>query len=180
MFAAVLLTSEASFYFIQNSNEATKSIEHYPSVTIMSIQIPEGYGYVFLTCGVLPAVTNFFLSGSVMGARKKYDVQYPNLYATPGFHKEADKFNRVQRGHQHMLESLSDFRAVSFIGGLGHPTLVAASGVVYCLGNYLYSAGYSDNKLDVKTARLKKGGPILLLAFMANLVCAVKYSISVL
>jgi glutathione S-transferase len=147
---------------------------------VLSIEIPDNYGYVFFTVGILPAVTNsFFLSTMVMKARKKFKVEYPNLYATPGFHKNADDFNRVQRGHQHMLESLSDFRAVSFIGGLGYPTICATFGAVYSLGNILYMLGYSDTKLDVKTARLKKGGPILMVALLVNLACAVKFTISV-
>jgi len=113
-----------------------------------------------------------------MTARKKYNVHYPNLYATPGYHKEADEFNRVQRGHQKIYEHLSDFRAVAFIGGLMHPITCAGCGIVYCFGNYLFMAGYSDTKLDVKFARLQKGGPINMLALLTALVCATKYSIS--
>ena len=143
-----------------------------------SIAIPENYGYVLLTCGILPAITNVVLSGKVMMARKTYRVPYPNLYATPGYHKEADAFNRVQRGHQKIFEHLGDFRVLSLIGGLAHPLTCAGCGIVYSLGNYLFMAGYSDNKLDVKTARMKKGGPINLLAIVASLVCATKFSFS--
>jgi hypothetical protein len=41
---------------------------------VASTEIPNNYGYVFLTCGVLPAVTNLLLGGKVMAARKKYNV----------------------------------------------------------------------------------------------------------
>jgi hypothetical protein len=41
---------------------------------VASIEIPNNYGYVFLTCGVLPTVTNLLLGGKVMAARKKYNV----------------------------------------------------------------------------------------------------------
>ena len=41
-----------------------------------------------------------------MTARKQYMIRYPNLYATPGYHKNADEFNRVQRGHMNMLETI--------------------------------------------------------------------------
>ena len=147
---------------------------------VLSIEIPANYGYVFFTVGILPTVVNnFILAPMVMKARKTFKVGYPNLYATPGFHKNADDFNRVQRGHQHVFENLSDFRTVSFIGGLGYPTICAVGGVVYCLGNVLYMLGYSDTKMDVKTARLKKGGPLNMLALFVNLVCAVKFTISV-
>mmetsp|Transcript_17823 Transcript_17823/g.20312 ORF Transcript_17823/g.20312 Transcript_17823/m.20312 type:complete len:151 (-) Transcript_17823:228-680(-) len=134
---------------------------------MVSIEVPENYCYVVLFCGVLPAFLNFYLGGTVMSARKKYDVQYPNLYAVPGYHKNADEFNRVQRGHQNMLETISDFRTCAFVGGLKHPVTVAVCGVLYCVGRYLYMAGYMDNKSDVKTARHKKGGPI---QFIANIV----------
>eukprot|EP00979_Chaetoceros_neogracilis_P019056 scaffold11660_cov615-Chaetoceros_neogracile.AAC.1 len=60
-------------------------------------EVPDNYGYVLLTCGILPAIITLPLAGKVMTARKKYDLQYPNLNATPGYHKEADAFNRVQR-----------------------------------------------------------------------------------
>lgn len=145
---------------------------------VLSIDVPDNYGYVFLTCGVLPAISNLVIGGSVMAARKKYDVQYPNLYATPGYHKDADAFNRVQRGHQHIFEQISDFRAVAFIGGLAHPITCAVCGVVYCLGNYLYMLGYSDTKLDAKTARLLKGGPMNMMALLVSLGCAAKFSLS--
>ena len=51
------------------------------------------------------------MSGLVMKARKELDVKYPNLYATPGYHKNADEFNRIQRGHQ---KSVSVAQAILF------------------------------------------------------------------
>ena len=134
---------------------------------MLSIELPDKYGVVLFTAGFLPSLTNFLLSGKVMKARKQYDVKYPNLYATPGYHKDADNFNRVQRGHQHIFESLSDFRINSLIGGLHYPIVVSVFGVIYSLGSYLYLVGYADTSMDVKTARLKKGGP---LSFLANIV----------
>mmetsp|Transcript_25224 Transcript_25224/g.31804 ORF Transcript_25224/g.31804 Transcript_25224/m.31804 type:complete len:149 (-) Transcript_25224:161-607(-) len=139
---------------------------------VLSIDVPDNYGYVLLCCGVLPAFTNFYLSTKVMGARKAFNVKYPNLYATPGYHDKADDFNRVQRGHQHVLESISDFRICSIIGGLAYPNVVACCGIIYSLGNILYMEGYKDTKLDVSTARLKKGGPIQFLAVLVVMVCS--------
>ena len=63
--------------------------------------MPAGYGLVLGVWGIgCGALLNVFVSGGVMAARKKLDVKYPNLYATPGFHKHADEFNSIQRGHQ--------------------------------------------------------------------------------
>eukprot|EP00977_Amphora_coffeiformis_P022669 scaffold11185_cov205-Amphora_coffeaeformis.AAC.3 len=84
----------------------------------MEFTIPDRYGYVILTCLVGQVVTNTYLGGSVMQARTKYNVPYPNLYATPGFHKDADAFNRVQRGHQAMLETAPSFMVMSLVAGL--------------------------------------------------------------
>ena len=46
---------------------------------------------------------NFYLMVNVVMARKKYDIQYPALYAPAG-HKYEKEFNSVQRAHQNTLE----------------------------------------------------------------------------
>jgi glutathione S-transferase len=145
-----------------------------------SIDIPDGYGYVLLTAGILPSVSNVFLGAIVMKARKQFNVQYPNLYGVPGYHKNADEFNRVQRGHQHIFEAISDFRICSLIGGLQHPIAVAVAGLVWNVGSVLFMLGYKDTALDVKTARLRKGGPLQPLAGFFVLGCAVKYTFNLL
>jgi glutathione S-transferase len=131
-----------------------------PLIMTVSIELPSEYGYVILSCVVCPFVSSFLIGGSVMAARKSFDVQYPNLYATPGFHKQADAFNRVQRGHQSIFESLGCFIPAALIGGSKYPLFVSVSGIFYCVGSYLYMAGYADTKLDVDKARHMKGGPI--------------------
>jgi hypothetical protein len=45
------------------------------------VNVPDNYGLVILTCGVLPFFANVVMSGPVMKARKEFDVKYPNLYA---------------------------------------------------------------------------------------------------
>jgi glutathione S-transferase len=139
-----------------------------PLIMTVSIELPSEYGYVILSCVVCPFVSSLMIGGSVMAARKSFDVQYPNLYATPGFHKQADAFNRVQRGHQSIFESLGCFIPAALIGGSKYPLFVSVSGIFYCVGSYLYMAGYADTKLDVDKARHMKGGPIRFLGlFMA-------------
>mmetsp|Transcript_12378 Transcript_12378/g.18002 ORF Transcript_12378/g.18002 Transcript_12378/m.18002 type:complete len:148 (+) Transcript_12378:86-529(+) len=147
---------------------------------MIALELPDSYGYVLLFCGVLPSVTNVVLGFPVTKARKEFDVQYPNLYATPGFHKKADEFNRVQRGHQHLIESISDFRSAALIGGLKYPLACVGCGILYNLGALLYMAGYKDTKLNVKVARLKKGGPIQFLSHLVVLGIATKTCISLL
>ena len=105
-----------------------------------------------------PFVVSTYMGGKVMKARKDCDVPYPNLYAAPGFHKKADEFNRVQRGHQSYFEMYTNVAAMCLVGGLKHPILAAAASVIFSVGSVFYQTGYADTTLDVKTARYKKGG----------------------
>lgn len=90
-----------------------------------SLQVPNEYGWVVLGAGVAPFFCNMVLATSVMNARKKYDVQYPNLYAIHGYHKNCDEFNRIQRGHQNFLENLGVFVTLTLLGGLKYPLACA-------------------------------------------------------
>jgi hypothetical protein len=71
-----------------------------------ALMLPENYKYTILGVVVLPFVANMVIGGPVMAARKAMNVPYPNLYATPGVHDKADAFNRIQRGHQNMFETV--------------------------------------------------------------------------
>lgn len=84
----------------------------------LSLTVPDGYGYVVLTSVVGQYFVSTYLGVEVMKARKAFNVPYPNLYATPGFHKQADEFNRVQRGHQNMYETSGIFSLMSLFSGL--------------------------------------------------------------
>jgi len=145
---------------------------------MVTIEVPPTYGWVVAGVGIGTVVTNFYLSGFVMTARKKYDVQYPNLYAVPGFHKNADDFNRVQRGHQNYLEGVGGYVAMALIGGLKYPLANAIGSVVYCVGCVLYMKGYQDTTLDVKTARYGKGGVIKWMGFFTAMYSAGSFAYS--
>lgn len=108
-----------------------------------------------------------------MAARKKFNVMYPNLYATPGYHKQADEFNRVQRGHQNSFELMTTFTVTSLLGGLKYPIATSVYGVLFSLGNCLYLLGYADTSLDVKTARYKKGGMLRIVGIMASMASTI-------
>lgn len=83
-----------------------------------TLTVPAGYGLCIVSNVFGTFAMGTFLGSKVMKARDEYDVQYPNLYATPGFHKQADAFNRVQRGHQSMFESVAPTILASLVGGL--------------------------------------------------------------
>jgi glutathione S-transferase len=145
----------------------------------LSIAVPNEYGYVVLTSVVGGFVTSTILGGFVMKARAQYQVPYPNLYATPGFHKQADAFNRVQRGHQCFFETYSVFALMALIGGLKHPIISAGSAVLYHVGSFLFLKGYADTEIDVATARYKKGGSIKWVGFLAAMGCTVSLAGSI-
>ena len=84
----------------------------------LTLVLPDQYGWVVLSCLVGQALTSMAMGGAVMKARTQFEVPYPNLYATPGFHKQADAFNRVQRGHQSMMETAPAFMIMAVLGGI--------------------------------------------------------------
>ena len=95
------------------------------------------------------------------------------LSLQPGFHKHAEEFNRIQRGHQNYLEHLTHFTVVSLIGGLKHPLLCSAAGAMFSIGSILYQLGYADMKLPVETARFKKGSIIKWIGYLGALGASV-------
>ncbi|XP_010246010.1 PREDICTED: microsomal glutathione S-transferase 3-like [Nelumbo nucifera] len=104
--------------------------------------LPREYGYVVLVL-VLYAFLNIWMSLQVVRARKKYNVQYPALYALESENKDAKLFNCVQRGHQNSLEMMPSFFALLLLGGLQHPLIAAGLGVVYTVARYFYFTGYA-------------------------------------
>jgi hypothetical protein len=77
-----------------------------------------------------------------------------------------------------MFELLGDFQICSLIGGLQHPIAVAVAGLVWNVGSVLYMLGYKDAALDVKTARLRKGGPLQPFASFFIFGCALKCTLT--
>ena len=130
-------------------------------MSFTTITVPANYGYVILSSVIVTGfIVPTYMGAKVMTAREKFNIPYPNLYATPGYHKEADAFNRVQRGHQNMFEVLPTIIILALIGGLKHPLAASILSLAYSLGCILFLNGYADVTLDVKTARYKKGGVV--------------------
>ncbi|KAI3697904.1 hypothetical protein L6452_31007 [Arctium lappa] len=49
-----------------------------------------------------------------------------------------------QRGHQNSLERLPIFFVLMVLGGLKHPLICSALGLVYTVGRFFYFTGYSS------------------------------------
>uniref|UniRef100_A0A7S2KV36 Glutathione transferase n=1 Tax=Zooxanthella nutricula TaxID=1333877 RepID=A0A7S2KV36_9DINO len=107
----------------------------------VKIEFPEGYALCFVPLA-LSWLMNTFLVLQVVIGRKRYDVQYPNLYAPAG-HKDADKFNCIQRAHQNTLESWSMVMVTMLAVGLVYPVYAAAAGMAWVLGRFVYGLGYA-------------------------------------
>ena len=67
---------------------------------------------------------------------------------------------------------------MTLLGGLKHPIACAVGTLCYCAGCYLYMLGYSDNSLDVKDARYKKGAAIKWIGFFTSLISCGKLAFS--
>lgn len=105
----------------------------------VSITIPKSYGYVILSTviGCL-FVSPTMMKALVVHAGSACGVFYPNVYASPGYHKHAEAYNRLLRGHQNTLESLGTFAFANLIGGLRHPIACTMCSVFYIAESYLY------------------------------------------
>mmetsp|Transcript_6690 Transcript_6690/g.17011 ORF Transcript_6690/g.17011 Transcript_6690/m.17011 type:complete len:145 (+) Transcript_6690:669-1103(+) len=86
----------------------------------------------------------FYMAGKVMGARKKYGVKYPTLYADKRDVKEAHEFNCIQRAHQNNVENAPNFYGLLLIASLQNPKVAGIAGVVYFLGRLAYFSGYAS------------------------------------
>merc|ERR1711990_1024951 len=114
-----------------------------------------------------------------MKARKQYDVKYPTMYLERS-HKNAQKFNSVQRGHQNMIETQASFTLMALFGALYSSNFALANavgGLCYCLGCFLYAKGYATAEENGK-GRYKSGGAIkyigILTAFGTSIYTALK------
>ncbi|KAI9313313.1 hypothetical protein DFJ73DRAFT_884959 [Zopfochytrium polystomum] len=140
-----------------------------------SLSLPASFGYVIAVAivGVLQPVV---LGAQVNSARRKAKIPYPFLYASETQcekSKEAYLFNCYQRAHQNTLENLPTFITLLACGGLQHPKIAAACGVVFIVGRALYASGYQTGD-PKKRAR----GTIQYLGLLGLLGLSIKAAIS--
>jgi len=143
----------------------------------MMVEVPSEYGYVILAV-VASAFTMAYLGEMVASSRKRFKVDLPSLYADQSAaEKDKDKylFNCYQRGHQNAIESYSQFIAMLLIGGLKHPLIAAACGIVWCAGRVMYAWGYQTGD-PAKRSR----GMIHLLGLLGVLGCSVSFALTLL
>uniref|UniRef100_K3WGK6 Glutathione S-transferase 3, mitochondrial n=1 Tax=Globisporangium ultimum (strain ATCC 200006 / CBS 805.95 / DAOM BR144) TaxID=431595 RepID=K3WGK6_GLOUD len=107
---------------------------------VQFVLLPE-HGYIPLLV-VLMGFVNVWAGMKVGKARKKYNIEYPQMYAEQS-DKNAKAFNCVQRAHQNMVENLPIFFALLFVSAVFRPGIAAIAGFVRILGFIAYVRGYS-------------------------------------
>jgi glutathione S-transferase len=140
----------------------------------MSIQslLPDGYGFAAFLWIPGMYMFHWVLSGSVISARKEFNVKLPNLYAVPGVHKKADEFNAVQRGHMNMMETNHYLQLMALFGSCYSSNAAyanAVGGVANMVGCSLYMKAYKKY-YNVEAGRYKTGGAIKYIAHLIGLV----------
>ena len=103
---------------------------------MVAIELLPEFGYVVFTA--IGSIFMLMYFGIKVGqARKLYGVEYPTMY------DEKQKiFNCYQRAHLNTLENYPQFLILLFLGGLKHPLLCSAAGVIWIIGRILYAHGY--------------------------------------
>ncbi|XP_010435550.1 PREDICTED: microsomal glutathione S-transferase 3 [Camelina sativa] len=137
--------------------------------------LPKEYGYVVIVV-VLYCFLNFWMSFQVGGARKRYKVFYPSLYAIESENKDAKLFNCVQRGHQNSLEMMPMYFLLMILGGMKHPCICACLGLLYNVSRFFYFKGYSTGDPKNRLTIGKYG----FLAMLGLAVCTISFAITLL
>jgi glutathione S-transferase len=109
-----------------------------------------------------------YMGVNVMKARKRYNVDYPALYASDS-NAQGKAFNCVQRGHQNTLENYPQFLLMLGLGSIKYPLISSIGGAIYLLGRIAYFEGYSTGQPEKR-----QYGAFGYIGFFAMMGCAIK------
>ncbi|MES1913210.1 MAG: hypothetical protein MHM6MM_005421 [Cercozoa sp. M6MM] len=126
-----------------NHSQVFNCLQCFSAQTRHKMPLPPLFGLVMLSNVFGTQLTLTYMGSKVMAARKKYDVQYPAMYAE-GDSKAAKAFNCIQRGHQNAYEMYTSFLAMSLFNGLQFPVLTSLFGICWIVGRLGYFKGYAS------------------------------------
>jgi len=153
-----------------------------------SLPIPRLYGLVLLVNIIGMSFLMTGLSFKVGSARKaaitkakkngdqfaEARFSYPKMYAE-GFSVEARVFNCIQRGHQHALETLPIFFALSLIGGVTCPLATVLGGILAIVSRLKWASGYATGEPENRYKHSRMGYHIWSSLFIQ--LCTATYTI---
>merc|ERR1711865_148091 len=125
----------------------------------VQVKLPKLYGAVIISNLCLSTVTMMMLGMRVSKARKECkeaaekegadskQFEYPNMYVSGGSER-AMYFNCTQRGHQQALETYTSFVGLSLVGGIRHPILTSAAGILWSIARLKWAEGYNSKVED--------------------------------
>lgn len=129
------------------------------SSALPALELPKAYGAVILVNLVFSGLLLVYLGTKVGGARSSFKEKalkdgdkdaearfsYPKMYAE-GFSEHAKLFNCVQRGHQHALETYTQFIVLSAVGGLRFPVYTVVGGLLWTYARIKWAEGYKTGE----------------------------------
>ncbi|KAJ3090006.1 hypothetical protein HK102_004934 [Quaeritorhiza haematococci] len=135
---------------------------------LTTIAVSKDYAYVIM-CAAAMSAQIFVIGGSVAGARKKYNVKYPDMgcgrYAAKLDDKSWEEFNNIQRTHYNYVEQIGSVISLELLSGLFFPKFAAVTGFIYIIGRQVYTMGYKSRGPQGRMA----GSGIQNLAFLTLL-----------
>ncbi|KAJ2511064.1 hypothetical protein GGI11_005247 [Coemansia sp. RSA 2049] len=137
----------------------------------MVIVIGSNFGYAVLAA-VGITLQCFATAVSITGARKKYNVNYPDNGGGRYSDKLSDEdwvaFNNIKRTSDNYLEQVGMVLVALVLAGLYQPKLAASFGAVYIVGRFAYTRGYVAGGAD----RRIYGAPVMGVSFLTLVVTA--------
>ncbi|KAJ2758944.1 Microsomal glutathione S-transferase 3 [Coemansia sp. BCRC 34490] len=137
----------------------------------MVIVIGSNFGYTVLAA-VGITLQCFATAVSITGARKKYNVNYPDNGGGRYSDKVSDEdwvaFNNIKRTSDNYLEQVGMVLVALVLAGLYQPKLAASFGATYMLGRFVYARSYISGGPDKRIY----GAFILGISFLAMVITA--------